>query len=86
MSATMLVPRSKVTKDNKLIVSSECGVLKQPADSIVAKGRLSPGWRLQSLSLAILFVDLTDVTICCRQDALGRLRQAYLDSGIAPRM
>ena len=45
MSATMLVPRSKVTKDNKLIVSSECGVLKQPADSIVAKGRLSPGWR-----------------------------------------
>eukprot|EP00439_Symbiodinium_sp_Y106_P016576 s7097_g2.t1 len=35
--------RYYVTKDNKLIVSSECGVLKQPADSIVAKGRLSPG-------------------------------------------
>jgi len=35
--------RYYVTKDNKLIVSSECGVLKMPADSIVAKGRLSPG-------------------------------------------
>lgn len=26
-----------------MIVSSECGVLKLPAESIVEKGRLSPG-------------------------------------------
>ena len=78
MSAVMLVPWSKVTKDNKLIVSSECGVLKQPADSIVAKGRLSQG----VLQLAVAFV--TFQRVVARQDALGRLQQAYLDSGIAP--
>ncbi|CAJ1373522.1 unnamed protein product, partial [Effrenium voratum] len=35
--------RYYVTKDKKLIISSECGVLKMPPDSIVEKGRLSPG-------------------------------------------
>lgn len=34
---------SKVTNEKRMIISSECGVLKLPAESIVEKGRLSPG-------------------------------------------
>ena len=32
-----------MTKEKRIIISSECGVLKLPVESIVEKGRLSPG-------------------------------------------
>ena len=64
----------KRSEEKRMIVSSECGVLKLPAESIVEKGRLSPG--------KMLWADFAKGTLT---KALKRALKALNGSEIARR-
>lgn len=61
--------RYYVTKDNRLILSSEVGVLDLPADSIVKKSRLSPG--------RMLLVDTKEKRIISDQECKEQYAAAH---------
>jgi glutamate synthase (NADPH/NADH) large chain len=70
--------RYYVTKDGRVVMASEAGVLDIPADQIVAKGRLQPG--------RMFLVDTAEQRIVSDDELKHRVATEHPYAGVAPRV